>query len=124
MSLPVLFFLLLGCLASWVVIYGLLHAGFGSDNRSQPQHHHTHVGVIPRIGGVGIALGFVATYLLYFFLLDDKDNNSLAHYCVFAGAITAFLLGFVDDLCPLGAKLKLLVPVSYTHLTLPTNREV
>ena len=111
MSLPVLFFLLLGCFISWVSIYGLLQVGFGSGNRAQPQHHHTHEGVIPRIGGVGIVLGFVATYLLGFFLLDESDNKSLMHYGVFAGAIAAFLLGFVDDLCPLGAKLKILVQI-------------
>ena len=111
MSLPVLFFLLLGCFVSWVAIFGLLQAGFGRGNQSQPQHHHTHVGVIPRIGGVGIALGLVATYLLCFFLLDEKDNKSLMHYGVFAGAISAFLLGFIDDLCPLGAKLKMLVQI-------------
>ena len=111
MSLPVLFFLLLGCFVSWVAIFGLLQAGFGRGNQSQPQHHHTHVGVIPRIGGVGIALGLVATYLLCFFLLDEKDDKSLMHYGVFAGAISAFLLGFIDDLCPLGAKLKMLVQI-------------
>lgn len=111
MSLPVLFFLLLGCFISWVSIYGLLQVGFGSGNRAQPQHHHTHEGVIPRIGGVGIVLGFVAAYLLGFFLLDESDNKSLMHYGVFAGAIAAFLLGFVDDLCPLGAKLKILVQI-------------
>lgn len=111
MSLPVLFFLLLGCFISWVSVYGLLQVGFGSGNRAQPQHHHTHVGMIPRIGGLGLVLGFVATYLLGFFLLDDSDNQSLRHYCVFAGAIAAFLLGFVDDLCPLGAKSKILVQI-------------
>ena len=88
-----------------------MQIGFGSGNRAQPQHHHTHVGVIPRIGGVGLVLGFVATYLLGFFLLDKSDNQSLMHYGVFAGAIAAFLLGFVDDLFPLGAKLKILVQI-------------
>ena len=111
MSFPVLFFLLLGCFISWFAIYGLLQVGFGSGNRAQPQHHHTHKGVIPRIGGVGIVLGFVVTYLLCFFLLDEADDRSLQHYCVTAGAIGAFLLGFVDDLCPLGAKLKLLIQI-------------
>ena len=53
----------------------------------------------------------MATYLLGFFLLDESDNKSLMHYGVFAGAIAAFLLGFVDDLCPLGAKLKILVQI-------------
>jgi len=72
-----------------------------------PQHHHTHEGVIPRIGGLGIIFGFALTYLLCFFLLDDGDNKSLIHYSIFAGGLAAFLLGWVDDLHPLGAKIKL-----------------
>ena len=33
-------------------------------------------------------------------------------------------LEFIKHLMPLYPNLKILVPVSYTHLTLPTNREV
>jgi dTDP-glucose 4,6-dehydratase len=104
-------FLLLGCFIFWLVIFLLLQIGFGQGNRAQPQHHHTHTGVIPRMGGVGIVAGFVAGYLICFFLLDERDNKSLQHYGVFAGAISAFPLGFIDDLLPLGAKLKLLVQI-------------
>ncbi|MGB0417096.1 MAG: MraY family glycosyltransferase [Coraliomargarita sp.] len=111
MLFPILFFLLLGCFSSWIVIHWLLSIGFAQGNTAQPQHHHTHAGVIPRIGGVGIVLGFAVTYLLAFFYLDFKDNQSLTHYMVFVGAALAFLMGFVDDLRPLGAKLKLLIQI-------------
>ncbi|MGZ0656230.1 MraY family glycosyltransferase [Coraliomargarita sp. W4R53] len=111
MLFPALFFLLLGCLTSWLVIFVCLQAGLGQGGASQPQHHHTHTGVIPRIGGLGIVMGFAVTYLLCFFYLDHADNRSLIHYGIFGGAAASFLLGFVDDFHPLGAKVKLLAQI-------------
>ncbi len=111
MLFPSLFFLLLGCLSSWLVIHLCLMAGLGQGGDSQPQHHHTHTGVIPRIGGLGIVMGFALTYLLCFIYLDHTDNQSLIHYGIFTGAVAAFLLGFIDDFRPLGAKVKLLAQV-------------
>ncbi len=111
MIFPVLFFLLLGCFVSWLVIFVMLQLGVGRQAEDRVQHHHTHTGVIPRIGGVGIVLGFAVIYLLCFFQLDPRDNASLIHYAVFAGGVGAFLLGFIDDFRPLGAKVKLLVQI-------------
>jgi UDP-GlcNAc:undecaprenyl-phosphate GlcNAc-1-phosphate transferase len=103
-----LFFLLLGCLSSWLVIQLCLKGGMGkSPSALIPQHHHTHEGIIPRIGGLGIIFGFALTYLLCFLMLDEGDNRSLTHYAIFAGGLASFLLGWVDDVHPLGAKLKL-----------------
>ena len=107
----ILFFFLLGCASSWLVIQVLLSCGVGQSGEAAPQHHHTHTGIIPRIGGVGIISGFGLTYLLCFLLLDEGDNQSLMHYAVFGGAAGAFLMGFVDDFKPLGAKVKLLAQV-------------
>lgn len=111
MLFTALFLLLLGCLASWLSIYIGLQVGLGSGRGEQIQHHHTHTGVIPRIGGVGMIVGFTIAYLLCFFNLDESDNQSLIHYSVFAGAVAAFLLGFIDDIRPLGAKFKLLAQI-------------
>ena len=104
---PIIFFILLGCFSSWLVIHGLLAAGVGQGGAADPQHHHTHSGVIPRIGGVGIATGFGLTYLLCFFQLNPADNQTLMHFAVVGGAVAAFALGLIDDFRPLGAKLKL-----------------
>ena len=111
MLFPLLFFILLGCFASWLVIHLLLASGFGQGGDADPQHHHTHVGVIPRIGGVGIMAGFALTYLLCFFQLNTADNQTIMHFAVAGGAFGAFLLGFIDDFRPLGAKLKLLAQI-------------
>jgi UDP-GlcNAc:undecaprenyl-phosphate GlcNAc-1-phosphate transferase len=108
MLFPSLFFLLLGCLTSWLVIYLCVLSGMGQGGDAGPQHHHTHTGVIPRVGGLGIMMGFSITYLLCFIYLDDRDNKSLIHYGIFVGAAASFLLGFIDDFHPLGAKVKLL----------------
>jgi UDP-GlcNAc:undecaprenyl-phosphate GlcNAc-1-phosphate transferase len=53
-------------------------------------------------------MGFSITYLLCFIYLDARDNKSLIHYGIFVGAAASFLLGFIDDFRPLGAKVKLL----------------
>jgi len=111
MLFTALFFLLLGCFASWLAIHLALRIELGVSRSRQIQHHHTHTGAIPRIGGLGIVLGFTATYLLCFFFLDEADNQSLIHYSVFAGGVAAFLLGFIDDIRPLGAKVKLLAQI-------------
>lgn len=111
MLFTALFFLLLGCCTSWLLIMLLLRSGLSCCGQVQGQYHHTHTGVIPRIGGIGIIFGFVATYLLSFFLYDELDNQSLIHYSVFAGGVAAFLLGFIDDIKPLGAKVKLLAQI-------------
>lgn len=111
MFFTVLFFLLLGCFASWLSIYASARAGLGASHKQPIQHHHTHTGVIPRIGGLGVITGFTATYLLCFFFLDEQDNQTLIHYSVFAGGVAAFLLGFIDDIRPLGARVKLLAQI-------------
>lgn len=111
MLFSALFFLLLGCLTSWLVIHLCLVSGLGQGGSADPQHHHTHTGVIPRIGGIGIIMGLAATYLLCFLLLDGSDGKSLIHYGVFIGAAAAFMLGLLDDFHPLGAKVKLLAQV-------------
>jgi UDP-GlcNAc:undecaprenyl-phosphate GlcNAc-1-phosphate transferase len=111
MLFPSLFFLLLGCLTSWLVIYLCVLSGMGQGGDAGPQHHHTHTGVIPRVGGLGIMMGFAITYLLCFIYLDARDNKSLIHYGIFVGAAASFLLGFIDDFRPLGAKVKLLAQI-------------
>lgn len=111
MSFYALFFLLLGCFASWLTVYLALQIELGRARGEHAERHHTHTGIVPRTGGLGIVVGFTLTYLLCFFYLDDRDNQSLIHYSVFAGGVAAFLLGFIDDIRPLGAKVKLLAQI-------------
>ncbi|CAI8287281.1 MAG: putative undecaprenyl-phosphate N-acetylglucosaminyl 1-phosphate transferase [Opitutia bacterium UBA7350] len=106
MILSFLFFILLGCFASWLVTHLLLSARFAENETCEKQHHHTHSGSMPRIGGIGIVTAFGIVYLLCFIFLDDRDNTSLINYAVAAGAVGAFILGFIDDFRPLKARTK------------------
>lgn len=100
-----------GGVASWLTIYCLLKLGLGRVVSGQLQHHHTHKEVIPRIGGVGVAIGLLVAYVICFFQFGTESADPLIHFAVVGGASAAFLLGLIDDFYPLGAKLKLLVQI-------------
>lgn len=102
----------LGTLASWFLIRLSLQLGLMQGVSSEPQHHHTHEGVIPRIGGVGIMAGIGLAFAVCFFLSDWQGDTLIAHMGLFVGAIGAFALGLIDDVKCLGAKLKLLIQIS------------
>ena len=113
MLFNILFFILLGCSASWFTIDCLLRFKLGQSIKStSPQHHHTHSGVIPRIGGVGVISGFSVIYIACFLFYDANDNYSVAHFAVFGGAAAAFLLGIADDFFTVSAKFKLLAQIA------------
>lgn len=103
--------LLLGALTSWWVIRILRFARFGTKQALLVQSHHTHTGVIPRIGGIGMVVGFALIFgLSLVYLGSDLVRNPL-YLGVLFGALAAFGLGIVDDFRPLGARRKLLVQV-------------
>jgi UDP-GlcNAc:undecaprenyl-phosphate GlcNAc-1-phosphate transferase len=107
----ILYFILLGAVVAWLAIRGLLAIGFGQGRAAEAQHHHTHTGVIPRIGGLGIVLGFALTCVLCFAFFDATGNRGGQYVGIVVGALAAFTLGWIDDLRPLGAKLKLLAQI-------------
>ena len=115
MLFPTLFFLLLGCLCSWLIIQLCLAANIGKGSE-ELQHHHSHTGVVPRIGGLGIILGFGLTYILCFIFLEYENIKSPIYYGIFAGAVASFLLGLIDDFRPLGAKLKLSAQIAIAFM--------
>ena len=78
---------------------------------SQLQQHHTHTELVPRVGGLGIAAGLLATCVICFFQLTSEDDETFIRFAVVVGATGAFLLGLVDDFYPLGAKVKLLAQI-------------
>lgn len=102
---------LISGVVSWLAIYCLLKQSFGHIGSVKPQHHHTHTEVIPRIGGAGIAIGLLVTYLVCFFQFNAEDNKTLIHLAVVGGAVGAFSLGLIDDFYPLRANFKLLVQI-------------
>jgi UDP-GlcNAc:undecaprenyl-phosphate/decaprenyl-phosphate GlcNAc-1-phosphate transferase len=71
-----------------------------------------HTGNIPRLGGVGIALGFLASYPLSLFLVRSiyptQAPPSLSFWVLFASGYGFHLLGLVDDFKDLKGRLKFL----------------
>ena len=89
------------------------------DVLDYPQARKVHRKPVPRLGGVGIFIGFILALLsAYFFVPQFKEliNPISAHEGIFKvfigiviGSFVIFLLGFLDDVVCLPAKLKLFV---------------
>ena len=102
---------LVGGIVSWLIIYGLLMLKPGQAG-GYKQHHHTHARKIPRIGGVGIVVSLLVTYLICFFQFNNEHHEGAMHLAILAGALGIFALGLIDDFYPLAAKFKLLVQIA------------
>lgn len=83
---------------------------FSSRHQLDPRHpefHHTHETPIPRIGGVGLVVAFVAVSLVILwgrFSADCKDDCQM----ILAAALAMFALGLWDDMRAIGARRKLI----------------
>lgn len=106
-----LIFIFTGTVCSWCSIMYLINSKWSSAFHTQDQPHHTHTEKISRVGGVGIIIGFFISYILFFILFDSKDNQSLMHFTLFFGALACFILGLIDDLRPIDAKLKFILQI-------------
>jgi UDP-GlcNAc:undecaprenyl-phosphate GlcNAc-1-phosphate transferase len=121
---PILFFLFIGALSSWLVIRILLLSGVGQGQTANIQHHHTHIGIIPRIGGLGLVAGFLVSFIICAVYLQPEVDLSSPYWGLIFGGIAAFLLGIVDDFYPLGAKLKLLFQIAIAVLAYQFGLEI
>lgn len=72
-----------------------------------PQFHHSRTNEPSRLGGLAIAGAFVALSISALTLYPFDDPQGLTARVVFCSALAMFLLGFWDDVRPLGAKRKL-----------------
>ena len=106
-----LIFLFSGTVCSWFTTLFLINSKWSSYFDTQDQPHHTHIEKVSRVGGVGIIVGFFISYVLFFYLFDSKDNQSLMHFTLFFGALASFTLGLIDDLRPIDAKLKFILQI-------------
>lgn len=69
-----------------------------------PNERKVHKVSIPRLGGLGIYLGFIAGYTI-FGEMSDKMN------AILIGSIIIIITGIVDDIKPVPAKIKLLFQI-------------
>lgn len=84
----------------------------------QVNQRKIHRGVIPRIGGIGISLGtLLPIFLLCFFFhtgITIKTHNNMFLY--FGGGLMISLLGLVDDIKGVNAKVKMLFQIAIAFL--------
>ena len=106
-----LLFLIAGTVCSWATILYLVNCKWSGVFDAENQPHHTGTEKVFRVGGVGIIIGFLVSYVLFFVLFDNKDNKSLMHFSIFFGASACFALGLIDDLRPIDAKLKFILQI-------------
>ena len=61
---------------------------------------------IPRLGGLAIFMGFMVSILLFANVMEDRQMRG-----ILLGAVVIVILGVVDDITPLPAKLKFVVQI-------------
>lgn len=120
--LQILSCLALGFFTCWGVIGGILKwVGRGSNAALGRDFHHAHKTPVPRLGGVALAIAFILIALcIYFFnSLSAASTNTLG--AIVFSSLAMFILGFWDDLRPLGAKFKLLGQIAIAALAYDFN---
>lgn len=70
--------------------------------------HHTHRVPVPRYGGLALILAFIGVELAGLVISPVPVDQRRDTLVVIAGCVAMFLVGFLDDVKPLGAKKKLL----------------
>ena len=87
----------------------------------QVNQRKIHRGAIPRIGGIGISLGtLLPIFLLCFFFhsgVEIKTTNNMFLY--FGGGLAISLLGLVDDIKGVNAKVKMLFQILIAFFATP-----
>jgi UDP-GlcNAc:undecaprenyl-phosphate GlcNAc-1-phosphate transferase len=105
--LPVLFCAALGMLVTWVAIPVIRTRLHFLKRGDLAQFHHGHGAPVSRLGGLALVLSFMIVSLIAFFLLPNEGVDNHFRWIIFFCSLAMFLLGFSDDLHPLGAKRKL-----------------
>ena len=75
------------------------------DNPTEEEgHRHIHKKATPKLGGLGIFLGFLFGYMLF-------GEQSIRMNSILIGSFIVVLMGIVDDLNPVKAKYRFLVHI-------------
>ena len=97
----------IGFAVSWLAVPLIQERLRFSDRR---QLHHTHGTPISRFGGLAIVVPFLMTAIIGWVAFPALGRGQ-EHVVVALASVAMFILGFVDDVRPLGAKRKLLAQV-------------
>jgi len=83
------------------------HSGIGRSR----DFHHTHAVPVPRLGGLALAVAFIAVELFVVWILPQQRPTIPGRLWVILSSLAMFAVGFWDDLQALGARRKLLLQV-------------
>lgn len=107
--LPMFVCCALGFGLSFLAIQRVLSAWANrQDSPAARDFHHTHKQPVPRLGGLGLAAGFVGVEALILFLYPSDLSSTHKPAGLIGGVLGMFLLGVWDDIRPIGARKKLL----------------
>jgi UDP-GlcNAc:undecaprenyl-phosphate GlcNAc-1-phosphate transferase len=101
----------LGLCICWALIGIILRrAEFGLAG--QRDFHHSHKEPIPRLGGLAMISAFIVVALAIAFFTPVPASGENALRVIVLSSLAMFVLGFWDDLRPLGAKIKFLAQIA------------
>ena len=104
--------LIIGCgLLGFGLVFSLIPLILTAAERFLPHRvdlHHTQKSPIPRFGGLALVVSFIANELFIAVLFPEHRSNLPGRSVLIVSSLAMFSLGFMDDLRPLGAKVKLL----------------
>lgn len=101
--------LLLTFIVSLGAIYGILRVSLRYGIYDKLDDRKIHTGNVPRLGGIGIFLGFFSGFLLFTLLGDEVLTLRSNFYSLIASGALIFVMGFWDDLKPWNPKNKFVV---------------
>lgn len=112
---------------NWLLIFGCSVIGFGVAFLVIPlalrfagviggiranDFHHTHKTPVPRFGGLALAAALVVTELFLALLIPEARSAMAGRIVILFASLAMFALGFLDDLKPVRARVKLLGQIS------------
>jgi UDP-GlcNAc:undecaprenyl-phosphate GlcNAc-1-phosphate transferase len=99
---------LVGMAVAFILVPFILRAWHqGKLGKQRKDLHHTNETVVPRFGGLAIAIAFLAIQVLITVLYPENSDLRHERRVILVGSLAMFALGFWDDIVPIGAKKKL-----------------
>ncbi|MDP2792122.1 MAG: MraY family glycosyltransferase [Rectinemataceae bacterium] len=107
-----LIFILLSCALASTLVPAILYFAHSKGIYDKLSARKIHNGNIPRLGGVGITLAFLATVVvmkLFQAPLAEEFSNNYPIWPILASGIAMFSIGLIDDLIDLRARFKFII---------------
>ena len=111
----------LGFFVCWSLIRVILSRAEKAGSNREKDFHHTHKEPIPRLGGLAFVSAFIVVALAIYFCTNILAGDALTLMVILFGSLAIFVLGFADDIRPLGAKFKLLAQIAIASAVYSCN---